>query len=328
MNSKRIILVANTDRAEIADLLANFRNWLKERCHVIAEYSSISGAPLNGDGLADLDTALQDWQSLDADLALVIGGDGTILNQARRFVNTDIPILGINLGTLGFLTEYDLDSFMAVGDSMLRSPQPIVYRDRTLLEAMIFPPGAEIACADDAASRSQHRSNARFFGVALNECAIVSGAPFRMIELSLQLDSHPTPTIKGDGIIVSTPTGSTGYNVSAGGPIISPDLDCFAVTPIAVHSLALRPIIVNSKFPITIEIKRANEGTTMSLDGQNYVPLNVGDRVVICRYEKKVRMAINPQNNFWQTLIHKMHWAATPEIRPGSYAEASASSPH
>ncbi len=318
MNPKRIILVANTDRPEIVQMYADFRSWLNQRCEIIGEYNSISGAPLDSNSSTTLSQALEDTQTNTTDLAIVIGGDGTILSQARLFVDFEIPILGINLGTLGFLTVFDLDSFMAAGEEILQPGKPILCRDRTLLEALIFSAGVEIACTDDAVNRNQHRSNARFFGVAMNECAIVNGKPFRMIELGLQLNSHPTPTIRGDGLIVATPTGSTGYNVSAGGPIISPDLDCFVITPNAVHSLALRPIVVNSKFPIVITINTANQGTTMSLDGQIYEPLNEGDRVVICRYEKKIRLVANPKNEFYQTLIRKMHWAATPELRTGN----------
>jgi len=311
MPSKRVILVANTNRPEIRDLLSDFRPWLRRHAEVVGEFCSACGKALDGTRFTHIDEALDPAHRVEADLAIALGGDGTILSQAREFVDTDIPLLGVNLGHLGFLAEFDLDTFMDSAEEIL-GPGTLLFRERTLVEAMIFSTEVEIACDLTAMNREERRSNARFQGVALNECAVVSGPPFRMIELALQLDSHPTPTIKGDGLIISTPTGSTGYNVSAGGPIISPELDCFAVTPIAVHSLALRPLIVNSKFPIVIHVNEVNEGTTMSLDGQIFAPLREGDRVTVSRYGRKVRMVANPAVDFWQTLVNKMHWAATP----------------
>lgn len=314
MFSKNVILIANDERPEVVDLLLDFRPWLKLRCHVAGEFSSASGESLSAEEEKNLDSILDGSGTDKIDLALILGGDGTLLSQARRFVDTGIPLLGINFGNLGFLAEFDLDTFMAAADDIL-GPGKLNCRERTMLEAMVFGKDVVIECETGMANCDEHRSNARFTGVALNECAVVSGPPFRMIELALQLGNHLTPTIKGDGLIVSTPTGSTGYNVSAGGPIIAPDLDCFAVTPIAVHSLALRPIVVNAQFPLIIRINEANNGTTLSLDGQIFAPLQDGDRVAVCRYERKIRMVINPSVDFWHTLVHKMHWAAKPDSR-------------
>ncbi len=311
---KRVILIANTNRPEVVDQLDAFKAWLREQADVLQELCAISGESLTYNDSQG--SEVQDLQLLDPvpDMIIVLGGDGSILSQARRFVDSGIPILGINFGNLGFLTEFDIESFKAHADQIL-GREPVVYRERTLLEALVFPRDVDLS-PDELANHFEHvRNHARFQGVALNECAVVSGPPFRMIELALQLDSHPTPTIRGDGLIVSTPTGSTGYNVSAGGPIISPDLECFAVTPIAVHSLALRPIIVNSNYPVVIQVIDANEGTTLSLDGQIFSPVETGERVAICRYHTRVRMVANPNADFWQTLIHKMHWAATPSTR-------------
>lgn len=314
MPDKRIIIIANTGRPEIVDLLADFRSQVENRTDIIGEYSSCTSKRLSGTGPTDLNTDHRNWSDLHLDLAIVLGGDGTILSQARRFVHTDIPLLGINLGHLGFLAEFNLDSFIAVADDIL-GPNPINTRQRTMLEAMVFTDEPNSHSDLTNLSRKDLQKKALFHGLALNECAVVSGPPFRMIELALQLDSHPTPTIKGDGLIVSTSTGSTGYNISAGGPVISPDLDCFAVTPIAVHSLALRPIIINSDSPVVIHIIDANEGTTLSLDGQVFSPLKTGHRIAVFRHERKINMVANHEFDFWQTLVRKMHWAATPITR-------------
>ena len=314
MSNKRIIIIANTGRPEIVDLLDDFRREVSGRTEIVGEYSSCSNDRLCGAGPDTLDAEVEVWRGLELDFAIVLGGDGTILSQARRFVHSDIPLLGINLGHLGFLAEFNLESFLGAADEILGSAR-LRCRERTMLRAIVFTEEIHGHLGRGDLTQEELQENAIFEGLALNECAVVSGPPFRMIELALQLDSHPTPTIKGDGLIVSTPTGSTGYNVSAGGPVISPDLECFAVTPIAVHSLALRPIIVNSDSPVVIHIIDANEGTTLSLDGQVFSPLRTGYRIAVFRYDRKVRMIANPDFDFWQTLVRKMHWAATPITR-------------
>ncbi len=287
---RRIILVANHQRREIVDLLPEMRQWLAQRSEIVAEFK----AP-------DDDRPVQ---PIAADVVIVLGGDGTILGQARRFVDLDIPILGVNLGNLGFLAEFDLADFKAQFDALIERPE-FVTKSRLMVEARTFRESDDPAKPESAYARY----------LALNDAVITAGPPYRMIELGLELEGYRTAPIQGDGLIVSTAIGSTAYSVSSGGPIISPDLECLAITPIAAHSLAFRPIVVAPTCRIVVTLRRVNVGTTLVLDGQNFAALQAGDRVSVCRYPRVVRLVANPRGNYWKTLSEKMHWAAPPTVR-------------
>jgi NAD+ kinase len=160
-----------------------------------------------------------------------------------------------------------------------------------------------------------------------------------MIGLDLRIDRQPGPSLTGDGVIISTPVGSTAYNVSAGGPIVSPDLEGIIITPLAAHSLSFRPIIAPPSSRIDITVTRANPprdsrppdggrapapaeprpGTTLVLDGQELVPLHEGDRVSLCTHARRAAFVPNPDANYWRTLIQKMHWAAAPGESPTAH---------
>jgi NAD+ kinase len=238
---------------------------------------------------------------------VVLGGDGTLISQSRRAANLKIPILGVNLGKLGFLAEYDLHS--------LREQAPYVFSDAELPTREVHMMRAEIF--------SRNESKPRFRDAALNECVVTAGPPYRMIALSMRIGQQDGPSVTGDGLIVSTPTGSTAYNVSAGGPIVAPDVDALVITPIAAHSLAFRPVVVPATARIELTMTRVNRvsdgpqqfGTSLTLDGQISTPLYELDRVVLTRDERPIKFVRNPLGGYWNTLIDKMHWAAPPKLR-------------
>lgn len=244
------------------------------------------------------------------DLIVVLGGDGTLLSQARRWAGIDVPIMGVNFGKLGFMAEFDVPAIVE-GAAQLFGEGPLLTRELAFV-------GVDI--------RSGNSSGIRYRGLALNECVVTAGPPYRMIELGLSIDGLPGPTVVGDGLIVSTPTGSTAYNLSAGGPIIAPSVDAMVVTPIAAHSLAFRPIVVPGHGKIELAVLRANHddfgrsGTTLVLDGQVHVPLEEGDVAAIGLAAEHVRFVRNPKVEFWHTLVEKLHWAKRPTIRrPGDF---------
>lgn len=284
---KRVVLVANRKRPEIARHLSEFRAWLARHATIVAELDT------HADGLPD---------ALQADLAVVLGGDGTLLGQARRFVDHGIPLLGVNFGRLGFLAEFDPEGLRAQAHAIFDDGQSLALHHHMLIEARVFAAGT----SDSGAA------NARARHVALNDCVITAGQPFRMIELGLRLDGGETPPVHGDGLIVSTPIGSTAYSVSAGGPIVAPTLDCLTITPIAAHTLAFRPIVVSLEIAVEVMLRRANAGTTLVMDGQVFEPLATGDRIALSQYPRKVAFVANPKNNYWRTLVRKMHWAEPP----------------
>jgi len=234
--------------------------------------------------------------NLNADLAIVLGGDGTLLGQARQFVEAGeewmIPLLGINFGRLGFLAEFTTHSLKKHAQVVFGDNPPV--RQSNLLTASV-----------NGGSKS----------IAVNDCVITAGPPFRMIELCIHIDGIPGPVLSGDGVIVSTPCGSTAYNVSAGGPIVSPSVDAMVITPLSPHSLAFRPIVVNSDTKLKIELRRANKGTTLVLDGQEQVELKEGNTVAISRHSKQVQFVVNPSMSYWRILLDKMRWAAPPTYR-------------
>ncbi|RMH25860.1 MAG: NAD(+)/NADH kinase [Planctomycetota bacterium] len=235
-----------------------------------------------------------------ADLLVILGGDGTILAQARRCADLGLPALGVKVGNLGFLAEFDTDSFLRHAPAIL-GDGPLPIAERMMLNAAVTEPGA---------------AGPTFTSAALNDAVVTAGPPYRLIELDIYIDGEPGPTVRGDGVIVATPVGSTAYNVSAGGPIVSPDLDSFTITPIAAHSLAFRPIVLPAEHSIELVARRANDGdgagTTLVLDGQVHHRLRTGARVRLARSGRAVRLVRNPDTTFWSTLIRKLHWAAAP----------------
>lgn len=279
MNTARVVLVADRDREDVSEPLTHITSILESKAQLIASISPDE----------PIDT--------EADLAVVVGGDGTILSQGRKVLDSGIPIAGINVGRLGFLAEFEATTFQEHVDSVLSA-------DRTIRERMTMEVSIE-------------RANGETDGwhAAVNDCVVTAGPPFRMIELRIEFDGFDGPHFAGDGVIVATPTGSTAYNVSAGGPIVHPECEAFALTPIAAHSLAFRPIIAAPHSPLGIEVLRANEGTTLVLDGQLTWVLEAGDTVRIRRGMKKLKLVHDPKREFWETVASKMRWATGPSYR-------------
>ncbi|MFG0292727.1 MAG: NAD(+)/NADH kinase [Phycisphaerales bacterium JB050] len=301
--SRSVLLLVNRSKPNVLDALDEVRAILNQHSSIVAELDTEDDSPLP--------------DAMGADLIMVLGGDGTLLSQARRTVHLGLPVVGVNFGHLGFLAEYDLDGLRAQSSYLLNGDS-LECRNRLMLSVSVY---------------SADRPTPRFQGVALNDCAITAGPPFRMIEMHLSLDGVAGPHIKGDGLIVSTPTGSTAYSVSAGGPIISPSLEAIAITPIAAHSLGFRPLVVAGKTQITLDMLRANsspdcageaiDGTALVLDGQVLYSLRTGDTLRFARLERPLRLVRNPKRSYWSTLMHKMLWAAQPGQNGGISPEDS-----
>src|SRR5439155_1540897 len=212
----RLFVVANLEKYRVKPALDELLPWLKERVQVV-------GVETNGSS---------DFSSVDADAILVMGGDGTLLSVARRLGNRQIPLMGINFGRLGFQSSFTPAEFREQFETLLEEGFRV--RSRLMLEASVVG-AAETVRASDMAEVARRR---RFVATALNDAVITAGPPFHMIELEISADSENGVRYFGDGVIISTPSGSTAYNVSAGGPIINPDVDCLCITPICPHSLS------------------------------------------------------------------------------------------
>lgn len=241
----------------------------------------------------------QDLSGVAADLALVLGGDGSILRAARQMGYHQVPVLGVNLGKLGFLA--------ALGPEELRQCFPPVvggaYRvsRHVMLECTITE-----APADPAAGRTF---------LCLNEVVLYAGPPFQLIDLDLEVDGETVSRFSGDGLILSTPVGSTGHSLSAGGPILGQELDAFVITPICPHTLTNRPVVDSADKTYTIVVRRASAGTTLILDGQDNLPMTVRHRVTVRRAPVQFLLVKVSGHGYYQTLRDKLRWGIGPNFR-------------
>jgi NAD+ kinase len=225
----------------------------------------------------------------DVDLFVVLGGDGTILGAARLVGARRIPVLGVNFGWLGYLTEFTLDELFPALDG-LRKGDFFVDR-RMMLDVILERDGRAIA---------SHR--------ALNDAVVNKGAPVRMIELDCYIDGMFVSSFRADGMIVATPTGSTAYSLSAGGPIVHPSMSAILLTPICPHMLSNRPVVVPGESLIEIVFKQAGEDLMLTVDGQVAISLLPDDRVSIVQSESTFDLVRPTNRNYFEVLKTKLKW--------------------
>lgn len=277
----RIGLVARFDVEEAVSTALELAEWLERRGLTVAldpDSAALSG--FEGDRY-DADEPY--------DLVVVLGGDGTLLGTARNLAGR-APILGVNLGRLGFLTElkrgelYTHLGRVLAGDFQLE--------ERSLLQVELVRPGA-----------------APIAYRALNDAVIAKAVVGRIIDLNLRIDGQLVASYRGDGLILATPTGSTAYNLSAGGPIVDPGLPVVMVTPICPHTLSLRPMVVPDTRELEVEVVgRAGEQGFLTLDGQQGASLGIEDRVRVTRCAERVKLVKASGRNFHDNLREKLHW--------------------
>ena len=223
----------------------------------------------------------------EAELVVVLGGDGAMLDAARRTAPVEIPILGINLGRVGYMTELEMDELDLI-DRVFEGTYTI--DERTLLQAQVRTTAGQT----------------KFSSYALNEAAITNGTAARIVDLQLSDGEELIYTYRADGLVVATPTGSTAYSLSAGGPIVDPKLACFCVTPICSHSLLARPLV----FPDTAELRIKNicnreKVLHLTIDGRTTVDLYFGDTVYITRSDMTVRLLRVKEQSFYSKIRMK-----------------------
>ena len=230
----------------------------------------------------------------DADLAIALGGDGTMLHVARQVAPRGIPLLGVNIGTLGFLSGTEAGDLKRCVDSVLAGRFAV--EERSMLSAEVLRGGRRIYGPD----------------LALNEVVIRCGEQARAITLSTRSGERFVADYFGDGLIVATPTGSTAYSLAASGPIVDPSLDVTLVAPICPHTLTQRPLIVPAHLPLTIRLGRRREGEAprvlVSLDGRSGCDLKIGDEVRVRRAETPLRLLLPPGRSFFEVLRRKLKW--------------------
>jgi NAD+ kinase len=232
-----------------------------------------------------------------ADFAVVFGGDGSIIAAARHLNRSAVPVIGVNVGKLGYLAEFSVHELKEFLPRLRRGDVPI--EKRMMLLCQVF-----------RGDREQFRST------AVNDVFITAGPPFKMIELKMSVDGQPLGECISDGLVCSTPTGSTAYSLSAGGPILSQKMQGIVITPICPHSLSFRPIVTRADSTVEIRGVRLNEGTTVSIDGQVSLELEINDIVRLRRHQKDFLVVNNPLRSEWDTLATKLGWAEKPKYQP------------
>lgn len=295
----RLFIVANPRKPHVRSALDGWLTWMKQQ--------RVDVVGVDVDGNADL-------SAIEADVIVALGGDGTLLGAARRLKGKQTPLMGVNFGRLGFLASFSPENFRAHFEDLLQGRLPV--RPRMMIEASLLPRDRECDVRDASDVAAKRTSAA----IALNDAVITAGPPFHMIELAITAtngDDHDDAGFRffGDGIIVSTPSGSTAYNLSAGGPIVETGVDAFTLTPICAHSLSFRPVVVSSGNTVVLSASKVNAGTTLFCDGEETARVGGGDRVVVRRSSEGVLLVENPKAGPWRSLAEKLHWAATPRYR-------------
>jgi len=258
---------------------------------VVAEAGRLQSQlpPLAEVVLCDLE-GTADLSQVQADLAIVLGGDGAILRAAHQMGTHQVPVVGVNLGKLGFLADLDPDETLAVLPKICRGEHRIV--EHLMFECRVVDAGGQSVCHT----------------LGLNEVAVFAGPPFAILDVDLYVDAELATTYSCDGLIVSTPVGSTAHNLSAGGPILRKNLQAFVISPISPHTLTNRPVVDTAGRHYELVVPRPHSGTTLVVDGRVKCTLRPDYRVRIQRAEPSFMLVEVPGHGYYRTLREKLGW--------------------
>lgn len=278
---KRLVIFGDPKKGRVGGAISEFMDFVKGKAKVIASC-----------GIEKCTVEILK----ESDFAVVFGGDGSIISAAKSLSCSNVPVIGVNLGKLGYLAEFSVGELKKYFDEIVSGAVGI--DKRMMLGCRILSGGEE-----------------RFFAQAVNDVFITAGAPYKTIELKISIEGQQLAGCVGDGLIISTPTGSTAYNLSAGGPIISGNMEAMVITAICPHSLSFRPIVINANRKVEICGVRVNEGTTVLVDGQSSLKLSVEDVVRVEKEKDSFLIVNNPLRTQWDTLATKLGWAEKPRYK-------------
>ncbi|TAN43101.1 MAG: NAD(+)/NADH kinase [Nitrospirae bacterium] len=279
---KKIGVICKPGRPETLDILGSLLPWLDRKgCQALVDKETAARLGIGGTEKSDIAS----W----ADVILVLGGDGTMLSVSRLVASRGVPILGINLGSMGFITEIKREEIYDAIEKMLSGE--CSFEDRLMLTARVYR---------DSVMEAEY--------TVLNDVVVTKSALARIIDMDTFVDGTYVTTFKADGLIISTPTGSTAYSLSAGGPIIYPTLDSIVLTPICPHTLTNRPIVLPGDFQVRIILKTQSEDVYLTLDGQVGLPLEVNDIIEIEKSEHRTRLAMPCGRDYFKVLRTKLKW--------------------
>ena len=283
-NKTKILIFSDPDKEKVRQALSRFLSFAQDKIEVVARY--------------DIKRYKKHSRLIrlpkSCDYAFVFGGDGAIIAVAKALSYSPLPVVGVNIGKLGYLAEFSIPELQQFLDHIITGKLPI--EKRMMLDCSISRKGKKI-----------------FSSMAVNDCFITAGHPYRMIELQIKVNALPLAALVGDGLIIASPTGSTAYSLSAAGPILSNDMEGFVITPICPHSLSFRPIVINAKSRIDCTPLHVNAGTTVSIDGQISLPFTADSVISIKKAQTYFLVVHNPLRNQWDTLAAKLGWAEKPK---------------
>jgi NAD+ kinase len=281
---RNIGIISRPRRSNLSEVVPPLLSWLEDRgIHVAYDQETASSLAEPSEGRS------REQVAAASDLLLVLGGDGTLLAAARVAAPRGIPILPINMGSLGFLTSFMLEELYPALEDILAGRLTI--SERVMLHA-------ELERGNKILDKQ----------TVLNEVVINKGALARMIELELSIDKDFVCRYRADGLIVASPTGSTAYSLSAGGPIVHPSVESFIITPICPHTLSDRPVVVGDTSIIEVKLSAGTESVFLTLDGQKGIPLQATDRVRISRAQQLLKLIQTPNKSYFEILRNKLKW--------------------
>ncbi len=281
----KLVIFGDPRKVGVGEAIEEFAGFAKDKAEILASCS-----------VTDCSAEILK----ECDFAVVFGGDGSIISTARGVSEAGVPVIGVNVGKLGYLAEFSVDELKDFFPRLAKGTAPIA--KQMMLSCRVF-------------SNSGGNQTEKFCSSAINDVVITAGPPFRMVELKISVDAQPLAGCVSDGLIISTPTGSTAYNLSSGGPIVSPKMEAMVITPICPHSLSFRPIVINADSIIEVVGIRVNEGTTVSIDGQVSLKLSIDDVVRVERQSCNFLIVNNPLRSQWDTLAMKLSWAEKPKYK-------------
>jgi NAD+ kinase len=287
MKIRTVGIVANTEKEKTAEYAKLLKDWLAGRGIEVFIEAEIAGKIGIAGGLP--------WDELArrTELIAVLGGDGTMLRTARYVAKYNVPIVGINMGSFGYLTEVNLSEMHSALELILAGDY--VTEKRMMLDVAVHR-GKNLIAA----------------GTVLNDVVINRGNLSRIGELEISIDNIYLTTYKSDGLIISTPTGSTAYSLSAGGPIVYPEKDLIIINPICPHTLTNRPIISPESSVLQITLWSKEKGATLTLDGQEPYRIKSGDVIDVKKSNYKTTLILSPHRNYWEILRSKLGWGGLP----------------
>lgn len=284
MAIKKIGIVSKPKKAEIREIVPQLVEWLRER-DIEASIDKETGAILESTEKCLTRNELPG----KVDLLVVLGGDGTLLAAARALYRREVPIFAVNLGDLGFLTVITRDELYSALEGVLTGN----YRSERRVQIE-----GELVRADETLSTFR----------ALNDVVLNKGAIARIQDFEVYADGEFISNYKSDGLIVSTPTGSTAYSLAAGGPVVSPSVEAFIVTPICAHTLTNRPLVVRDSATIEIVVKSQREAAYLTVDGQVGIATHSEDIIRVRKSDSFVELIQPPQRNYFEILRQKLKW--------------------